>query len=119
MMLLNKDELLKKANHYSELAAKAGHNYQTTGLSRYGRDRDNYEDLADVYRAASAASDDHNAVLSLRSELLTFASKFDKVITGERIDLLDLLQVAKELISYVVITCSYKRIETSDGEGVK
>ena len=54
-----------------------------------------------------------------RSELLTFASKFDKVITGERIDLLDLLQVAKELISYVVITCSYKRIETSDGEGVK
>ena len=32
-----------------------------------------------------------------------------------RIDLLDILQVAKELISYAVITSSYKRIETTDG----
>ena len=105
------EEMYKKAEHYDELAAKAAHNYQMTGLSQYSRNRKSYEDLADVYRVAAAASDDHNALLALRSDLITFASKFDNVITGESIDLLDLLQVAKELINYAVITCGYKRIE--------
>ena len=110
-MLPTKTELMDKAAHYTDLAEKAYKNYQMTGLSRYSRDQRNYEDLADVYRTAAASSDDHNAMLSLRSEVLRFAGRFDKVINGESIDLLDLLQVAKELISYAVITCSYKRIE--------
>lgn len=71
-----------------------------------------------IYRTAANASDDHNAMLSLRSEVLRFAGKFDRVITGESIDLLDLLQVAKDLISYAVISCSYKRIEVSS-DGIK
>ena len=110
-MLPTKTELMNKAAHYTELAEKAYKNYQMTGLSRYSRDQRNYEDMADVHRTAANASDDHNAMLSLRSEVLRFAGRFDKVITGENFDALDLLQPAKDLISYAVITCSYKRIE--------
>ena len=106
------EEMYKKAEHYDELAAKAAHNYQMTGLLQYSRNRKNYEDLADVYRKAAAASDDHHSLLALRSEMISFADKFDKVITSENFEPMDLLPVSLELINYAVIMLRYKRIET-------
>ena len=108
-MLLSKDELLKKAEHYSELSAKASRNYQMTGLSRYGRDRDNYEDLADIYRVAASSSDDHCALGYARAEIIGYASLFENAIRNNDVDALR--NKAESFISFAVMFCSFKRAE--------
>lgn len=74
---------------------KAYRNYQETGISRYNRDQRNAEELANAFRAAANAVEEHEELIGMRGELCLLANRAQKADTEEKAR-----AVLKELVSY-------------------
>ena len=70
---MKKEELEKLAEKYQAKADADYQNYQETGMTRYGTAYRKNEDMADAFRMAAAAADDHAALLSMRATVSNFA----------------------------------------------
>ena len=70
---MKKEELLKLADSFQKKADAAFENYQETGMSRYGSAYRRNEELADALRMAAGAADEHNAYISMKAEMSSFA----------------------------------------------
>lgn len=68
-------DIEKLVDRYQAKADKAFNNYQETGVQRYQNDWHNNEDLADALRIAAGAADEHNSLISLRSDMANIATK--------------------------------------------
>lgn len=67
---MTKDELYALAERYQNIADKAFHGYQETGITRYAtKCRDN-ERLAEALRMAAYAAEYHNKLAAYRAELM-------------------------------------------------
>lgn len=112
---MDKQQLLNLSDKYREKAEKAFENYQSTGITRYDRERRNAEDMADAFSMAAGAADEHAHYIHLRAELIWLAGQAEKAVTGdapkER-----LADVLRDVISAAVTYCNYaKRDDTAGG----
>ena len=90
-----KAELEVLAEKYAAKAEKSYRNYQETGISRYNRDQRNAEELANAFRAAANAAEEHEELIGMRGELCLLANRAQKADTEEKAR-----EVLKELVSY-------------------
>lgn len=109
MIGLTKDDLLKFAEKYNTRAESAYRNYQETGLARYDRERRNAEDMAEAMMAAASAAEDHNALLSVRSEFIWVAHNAEAALSTD--DHEKMVEILKGVINYASAVCNYKRRE--------
>lgn len=93
--MMCKAELEALAEKYAAKAEKAYRNYQETGISRYNRDQRNAEELANAFRAAANAAEEHEELIGMRGELCLLANRAQKADTEEKAR-----AVLKELVSY-------------------
>lgn len=112
-MMLKKEELEKLAARHQAKADRAYQDYQATGITRYDRERRNNEDLADAFRAAANAAEEHQELGHLRGEVVYLASRADKAIhyNAERDELVTILN---DLICYASVCCKYKKMEDTE-----
>ena len=115
-MLQSKEDLGKLAARYQEKADRAFRNYQETGISRYDRDYRNAEDMADAFRAAANAAEDHSALGSLRAEFVWIAGQADAAL-AENAPRDKLAGILESIISYAAATCHYARRERPSEKG--
>lgn len=80
---MTKAELYALAEKYDAKAEKAFRNYQETGISRYGREYRNYEDLAMALRMAASANDDHTQLISIRCDVAILGAKAEDLLAGD------------------------------------
>lgn len=66
---MTEKELYDLAEQWQTKADRAMERYQETGLSRYNREREKAEDLAEAIRAAAMAADDRRHLISLRANV--------------------------------------------------
>ena len=109
MINLTKKDLIAMAVKQDEIASKAFMDYQETGVTRYDTKRRNAEDLAEAFRAAANAADDHNQLQSLKGELMWMATKADNALHAGA-DLAQLQTLLRDLIAYASLY-GYKRRE--------
>lgn len=109
-MQLSKEELEKLAAKYQDKADRAYRNYQETGVSRYDRERRNAEDMAEAFRAAANAADEHFLLGILRADFIGYASLADAAL-AEKAPREELEKILEGLISSAVACCHYKRRE--------
>lgn len=72
---MTKAELEKLAEKHQAKADADYQNYQETGITRYDTSRRKNEDMADAFRMAAAAADDHHAYIAMKSTMANFASR--------------------------------------------
>lgn len=110
MISLDNKTLLAMAQKQDEIAAKAYYDYQETGVTRYDTKRRNAEDLAEAFRAAANAAEEHNALQTLRAEFVWHAQKADNALAvGANRDAL--AAILDDIIAYASYVCGYKRRE--------
>lgn len=97
---MTKKELIALADKHQEKAEKAYKNYQETGITRYSRDYRNSENLAEAFRMAANAEEDHSRLISLRCDISRVASSAaDAERAAEDLKLSRMTAVIKELLS--------------------
>ena len=97
---MDKKRLLELAERYQRKADAAYRNYQESGITRYDTARRNNEELADAFRMAANASDDHSAMISLRGDLSMLAGMAQSAgYAAEDMKQKKLETVARELVS--------------------
>ena len=72
---MDKKSLEALAEKYQKKADKSSQMYQETGITRYGTEARNNEDLADALWMAVNAADDHATLISMRGTLSNMASR--------------------------------------------
>ena len=80
---MTKEEMLKRAEKFDAKAEAAGIRYQMTGLNRYGYARNTNQDLAEVFRIAANAADDHAQLISLRCDVAARGARAQDLLAGE------------------------------------
>ena len=90
-----KAELEVLAELYAAKAEIAYRYFQETGISRYNREQRNAEELANAFRAAANAVEEHKELIGMRGELCLLANRAQKADTEEKAR-----AVLKELVSY-------------------
>ena len=82
--MLSKSELEALAEKYEAKAEKAFEHYQETGVSRYGREYQNADDLASALQMAAQASDDHAGLIRLEADISALAKKAQEALRDEK-----------------------------------
>lgn len=80
---MTKEEMLKRAEKFDAKAEAAGIRYQMTGLNRYGYARNTNQDLAEVFRIAANAADDHAQLISIRCDVATLGARAEDLLAGD------------------------------------
>lgn len=75
-------ELEKLADSYEEKAENDYQAYHETGMTRYNTSRRKNESLADAFRMAAQAADEHTALIHLRANLAGLADTAERVKSG-------------------------------------
>ena len=97
---MTKEELIALADKHQEKADKAYKNYQETGISRYGWNYRNSENLAEAFRMAANAEEDHSSLIALRFDISRVASNAaDAERAAEDLKLSRMTAVIKELLA--------------------
>ena len=97
---MTKEELIALADKHQEKADKAYKNYQETGISRYGWNYRNSENLAEAFRMAANAEEDHSSLIALRCDISRVASNAaDAERAAEGLKLSRMTAVIKELLA--------------------
>ncbi len=115
-MQLSKEDLAKLAAKYQDKADRAYQAYQATGISRYDRDRRNAEDLADAFRAAANAADEHALLGHLRAEFVWYASQADTAL-AEKAPREKLAEILEGIITSAAVSCHYARRDCPSEKG--
>lgn len=71
-MILEKRKLFCLADKYEKKAAAAELRFQESGLARYRREKENYEDMADAFRMAANAESDYSELVHTRGMLAKY-----------------------------------------------
>lgn len=100
-------ELTKLAEKYRDKAEHAYNVYQETGISRYDRERRNAEDMADAFSLAASAADDHDLMLTLKSQMIWFAHNAEALL--ERKDPERMAALLKDIVGFAAAVCKYRR----------
>lgn len=109
-MQIRKEKLEALAAKYQKKADEAYENYQATGTPRYDRAYRNAEDMADAFRAAAAAADEHMALINLRAELCYIAGRADDAL-AENAPKEKLAEILNACIFAAVVYCKYAKRE--------
>jgi hypothetical protein len=72
---MKKEELEKLAEKYQAKADTDYQNYQETGMTKYGTAYRKNEDMADAFRMAANAADEHHAYIAMKAQMATFAQR--------------------------------------------
>ena len=97
---MTKKELIALEDKHQEKAEKAYKNYQETGITRYSRDYRNSENLAEAFRMAANAEENHRSLVSLRVDISRVASSAaDAERAAEDLKLSRMTAVIKELLA--------------------
>ena len=79
---MTRAELEKLADSYEKKAENDYQAYQETGLTRYNTSRRKNETLAEAFRMAAQAADEHIRLVHLRAELTGLADAAERVKFG-------------------------------------
>lgn len=71
---MTRKELERLAEKHQKKADTAYQNYQETGITRYSTTYRNNEDLAEAFRMAANAADDHAKLVALKGDLSQLAA---------------------------------------------
>lgn len=104
---MTRDELTKLAEKYRAKADHAYNVYQETGISRYDRERRNAEDMADAFGMAANAADDHDLLLTLKSQMLWFAHNAEALL--DRKDPERMAALLKDIVNFAAAVCKYQK----------
>lgn len=95
-------ELKKKIEKYDRLAQKNYEYYQQSGEPRYDKAYENYEELADVYRAAYKYQSEHDESLSRRLKNISYyIEEHIKQIPKETYTKKEVLELAEKFKQFV------------------
>lgn len=99
---MTKAELEKLAEKYQAKADADYRNYQETGITRYGTSYRRNEDMADAFRMAAAAADEHNAYIAMKGQMANFSWRAKMASTAETEEKRNELMEAmvRDLVSY-------------------
>lgn len=97
-----KEWLESMADKYHTKAEKAYRNYQETGITRYEREYNQAEDLAEAIDAAAAANEEHEQLLNLKSEICWIVSQAERGTYDED-------DVFRNLSSLARTFCGYRK----------
>ncbi len=104
---MTRDELNKLAEKYRAKADHAYNVYQETGIARYDRERRNAEDMADAFGMAANAADDHDLLLTLKSQMLWFAHNAEALL--DRKDPERMAALLKDIVNFAAAVCKYQK----------
>lgn len=79
---MTREELENMADSYEEKAGNDYQAYQETGMTRYDTSRRKNESLAEAFRMAAQAVDEHSELIHLRANLAGLANAADRVKFG-------------------------------------
>lgn len=108
--MIDKKDLEKLIERYDKKAETAYRNYQETGMGRYDTERRNAEDLADAMRAAYNAADEHQALVSLRSQVVWWAGEADGLLLREDLPWA-VESMLRDIVAYAEAVCHYAKRE--------
>lgn len=102
---MKKEELEKLAEKYQAKADADYQNYQETGMTRYGTAYRKNEDMADAFRMAAAAADEHHSYIAMKGQMANFAWRAKMASTAETEEKQDELAkaIVRDLVSYGVL----------------
>lgn len=72
---MTKEDLLVLAEKHQAKADADFQNYQETGMTRYGTSYRKNEEMADAFRMAANASEEHHSYIGLKAQMATFAQR--------------------------------------------
>lgn len=101
---MTKEELVLLAQKHQIKADREFQNYQETGITRFYTAHKKHEDMADAFRMAANASEEHHAYIAMRAQLSDFAHKA-KVLKYTAADQRETRTDAllREIVSYGVL----------------
>lgn len=106
--MIDKKDLEKLIERYDKKAETAFRNYQETGMGRYDTECRNAEDMAEALRAAYNAAAEHETLISLRAQIILWASQADGLL--RRKDLPAAVEsMLLDIVAYAEVMCHYKR----------
>lgn len=102
---MTKEELEKLAEKHQAKADADFQNYQETGITRYATSSRKNEDMADAFRMAAAAADEHNAYIAMKGQMANFVWRSKMASAAETEEKRDELVEAllRDLVSYGVL----------------
>lgn len=83
---MNKAELEKLAEKYQKKADNDYRNYQETGITRYGSSYRRNDDMAEAFRMAANAADEHREYVSMKGQMANFAWRAKMISSPEKTD---------------------------------
>lgn len=108
---MTKAELEKLAEKHQAKADADYLNYQETGITRYDTSRRKNEDMADAFRMAAAAADEHHAYIAMKGQMANFVWRAKMASDAETEEKRDELveAILRDLVSYGVLQGMIRR----------
>lgn len=108
--MIDKKDLEKLIERYDKKAETAFRNYQETGMGRYDTECRNAEDMAEALRAAYNAAAEHETLISLRAQIILWASQADDLVRQLFPPAVESMLL--DIVAYAEVMCHYKKRET-------
>lgn len=107
---MSRQDLEALAKKYRDKAERAYENYQETGISRYNREREKNEDLAEALTMAADAVEEHQALTAMRGSVCEFAAKADRAIR-EKATREEMEAILRNFVTFAAASGVYRRYE--------